>query len=332
MNHRLPFFALAMFLFISTACNMPGAASGATGDSLFTQVPQTLTAVAQATGVAATPTAGAAEPTAASVQPLVPLATATSLPCNQISFVSDVTYPDNTAVLLNQGFTKTWRLKNTGSCTWTSGYQLVFDSGDQMGGNASQQLTNGTVAPGQNIDVSVNLTAPGSAGTFKGNWRLREPGGALFGLSTGPFWVQIQAVAEPQTQWPLFKIGDSGPEVRAIQLLLQAHGANLNVDGDFGPITQTRVKNFQSNNGLAVDGIVGPQTWSKLIIQVKINDHGTAVRAVQTLLKNKFGYNLNVDGIFGPETNNAVKDFQDDYGLAVDGIVGPNTWKALISE
>ena len=203
------------------------------------------------------------------------------------------------------------------------------DVGDQMGGPASQQLTNGTVAPGQTIDVSVDLVAPGSNGTYKGNWKLREPGGAAFALSTGPFWVQIKTGAE---DWPVIENGDTGAEVFAIQYLLNAHGANLNPDGIFGPLTQNAVENFQTDEGLTEDIDVGPETWQALIIQASQGSTGPEVRAIQKLLKVKFGYTLNVDGIFGPETRDAVKDFQSDHALAADGIVGPNTWKKLITE
>jgi peptidoglycan hydrolase-like protein with peptidoglycan-binding domain len=201
-----------------------------------------------------------------------------------------------------------------------------------MSGAASQQLTNGTVAPGQTIDVSVNLTAPAAAGTYKGNWKLREPGGAVFGLSTGPFWVQIKATAVAAADWPTFKQGDIGTEVFAIQFLLNAHGANLNVDGNFGPLTRASVEDFQTDKGLSEDIIVGPETWEALIIQVSQGKDGPAVLAVQKLLKDKFGYNINVDGIFGPKTATAVKDFQTAQGLTSDGIVGPKTWKKLISK
>jgi hypothetical protein len=250
--------------------------------------------------------------------------------CNRASFVQDVTVPDNTAFDPNENFTKTWRLKNVGSCTWTSGYSLVFDSGDLMGGPASQQLTNGTVGPNQTIDVSVDLKAPANAGTYKGNWRLREPGGTLFALSTGPFWVQIKVQTEPAAQlpdWPNTQLGQSGPVVRALQHLLKEYGEDLDADGIFGPITKQRLQHFQSENGLAPDGIAGAQTWPQLIIQRQQGSTGQAVRAIQALLSLKYGYGVTVDGIFGPATDDAVRDFQDDHDLAVDGIVGPQTWR-----
>jgi len=328
MRRTLP-VSIPLVLMIILACNIPSGITEGDPDTLMTQVAAGLTAAAQAGGSAQADTS-----TATAIPPLpgAPTATNTSVPCNVVSFVADLNYPDDSVLALNQAFTKTWKLKNVGSCTWTSGYQLVFDSGDQMGGPASQQLTNGTVLPGATIDVSVDLKAPGSAGTYKGNWRLREPGGATFGLSTGPFWVQIkaQSAVVELPSWPLKKNGDSGPEVFALQYLLVAQGEVLTVDGAFGPITKTKVQHFQSTNGLTADGIVGPLTWPKLIIQVQNGSHSKAVNAVQKLLNAKFGYSLSVDGIFGPDTNAAVKDFQGDHGLGVDGIVGPITWRWLI--
>ncbi len=128
-----------------------------------------------------------------------PTITPTTKPCNRASFVSDVTIPDGTQMMVGQAFTKTWRLRNDGSCTWSSGYQLVFNSGDQMGGPVSQQLTPSTVAPGGTLDISVDLVAPASAGTYKGFWELRSPQGEAFALASGPFWVEIVAVAPTDT-------------------------------------------------------------------------------------------------------------------------------------
>jgi hypothetical protein len=317
------FISILILVLVLSACNLPS--NAAQDDLLTTQVAQTVTAALE-TQV----TPGTAIPTFTPTATVTATLAVTNTPvCNAASFVADVTVPDNTTIEVSKAFTKTWTLRNVGSCTWTSGYQLVFDSGDQMGGPASQQLTAGTVAPGQTIDVSVNLVSPNSAGTYKGNWKLREPGGATFALSTGPFWVQIKA---GQPDWPTIENGDTGPEVFAVQYLLNAHGANLNPDGIFGPLTQGAVEDFQTDKGLSEDIIVGPETWQALIIQASQGSTGPEVRAIQRLLKAKFGYTLNIDGIFGPDTKDAVKDFQADHGLTVDGIVGPNTWKKLITE
>jgi len=332
MRRNLP-LAIPALLIAILACNLPGTGRISEADALLTQAAEDLTATAQAATAQATATAtSTATATPTATQAASPTAGSTSVPCNMASFVTDVTIPDNTSVAFDQPFIKTWRLKNVGSCTWTSQYQVVFDSGEQMGGPASQQLTTGSVAPDQTIDVSLNLKAPSLAGTYKGNWKLREPGGGFFALSTGPFWVQIKtqpaAVALPD--WPTRKSGDSGAEVSALQFLLVAQGEDLNVDGLFGPMTRSKVQHFQGQNGLAPDGIVGPLTWAKLIIPVQQGSSNQAVRAVQMLLNDKFGFGLAVDGIFGPGTNAAVRDYQAGHGLAVDGIVGPKTWQSLV--
>ncbi len=132
--------------------------------------------------------------------------------------------------------------------------------------------------------------------------------------------------------WPLVVQGATGERVVAIQYLLNDRiGAGLVVDGKFGPKTEAAVKAFQKEFKLTVDGKVGPQTWTHLIVEVQIGNSGPAVAAVQHNLRFAYGFTaLAVDGIFGPKTQAAVKDFQARFKLGVDGIVGPITWNTLI--
>jgi hypothetical protein len=119
--------------------------------------------------------------------------------CDRAHFVSDVTVPDGTVFAPGQTFTKTWRLKNTGKCTWTTGYSLVFSAGDQMGGPSPISLPS-AVAPNQTIDLSVNLTAPNDAGSYRGYWLLKNPSGGVFGigvLGNKPFWLAINVAGTP---------------------------------------------------------------------------------------------------------------------------------------
>ncbi len=102
-------------------------------------------------------------------------------------FVKDVNIPDNTAFNPGASFTKTWQFLNNGQTTWTQAYELVFISGDGMGGPASVKVPL-EVAPNQVVDISVNLVAPQNNGTYKGFWRLRSPGGKFFGDAV---YVQI---------------------------------------------------------------------------------------------------------------------------------------------
>ena len=120
----------------------------------------------------------------------IPTAT-TSIACNVAGFIADVTIPDGTTFAPNEAFTKTWRLKNMGSCAWTTSYKLVFSHGDQMSG-AGEVVLPITVPPGQSVDVSINLTTPNPAGTYRGNYKLMDANGNLFGLSNGStFYVEI---------------------------------------------------------------------------------------------------------------------------------------------
>lgn len=130
--------------------------------------------------------------------------------------------------------------------------------------------------------------------------------------------------------WPNYSRGDRGTNVKTIQYLLRAHGQSLAVDESFGPETESRVRDFQRQKGLSVDGVVGSATWPKLIVQVHQGSNGDVVRGAQTQL-NKYGYGLVVDGKFGPKTDSAARDFQRKKGLKVDGYIGPNTWHALVS-
>jgi Ig-like domain from next to BRCA1 gene len=99
--------------------------------------------------------------------------------CYGLSFVSDVTIPDNTPVTPGQAFTKTWKVKNAGSCAWDAGFKFVFTGGEQMGG-ATVTLPS-AVAAGAVYDISVPLTAPNKSGTLRGNWRMQTGAGQFFG-------------------------------------------------------------------------------------------------------------------------------------------------------
>ncbi len=139
------------------------------------------------------------------------------------------------------------------------------------------------------------------------------------------------ASLQPALTWPLVRRGDFGPRVVKIQFLLNQHGIHVKVDGKFGPRTQAAVRLFQKRSGLFPDGIVGPLTWGRLIVTVRRGSRGFAVKAVQFELRFVYGYRfVNVDGVFGPLTEWAVKLFQRRFGLFPDGIVGPFTWNALV--
>ena len=136
--------------------------------------------------------------------------------------------------------------------------------------------------------------------------------------------------------WPVTRNGDQGHPVLTLQELLRAHGHAIAVDGVFGPVTEAAVRAVQTAAHVTVDGIVGPQTWPKVVVTVRRGSTGDAVRGVQVefQFRNLSGdpaQGVQVDGVFGPKTEGAVRGFQDALGITVDGIVGPVTWRALVS-
>ena len=180
--------------------------AGNTAVAMLTQLAQATTAApavpTTATPVPSTPTPVPATPTDT---PLPPTATEPPLPCDWLRFVSDVSVPDGQEFLPGVKFTKTWRLENVGSCTWTRQYALVFVAGDRMDGAMVVPLER-DVPPGATVDLSVGLTAPASADTYTGYWQLRNAGGVLFGAGTGQnqaFFVRIQVAPEEEVVYDL---------------------------------------------------------------------------------------------------------------------------------
>jgi hypothetical protein len=112
-------------------------------------------------------------------------------------YAADVTIPDGTVMSPGAAFVKTWRVRNSGTCDWEAGYELVFVSGDQMGGPASVSLP--AVAAGAETDISASLVAPSSYGTHKGTWRVRSSDGTMFGTNL----TVVIAVVSPATEAPV---------------------------------------------------------------------------------------------------------------------------------
>ncbi|MEW6400395.1 MAG: NBR1-Ig-like domain-containing protein [Chloroflexota bacterium] len=154
---------------------------------------------------------------AGTVQPPAPAPTLTPLPaltptptpfstppplspaaCERASFVADITVPDGTVFSPAAAFTKTWRLKNTGSCAWTTSYNFVYYSGSQMSAPTVLRMPR-TIAPGQTVDLALNMVAPPAEGVYRGNWILQSASGALFGIgkdASMPVWVEIRVAGE----------------------------------------------------------------------------------------------------------------------------------------
>jgi peptidoglycan hydrolase-like protein with peptidoglycan-binding domain len=116
--------------------------------------------------------------------------------------------------------------------------------------------------------------------------------------------------------------------VSMIQYLLRSHGYYVIVDGDFGIRTQQQIRAFQRHNGLYATGTVNGKTWEKLIVPLHRGSHGDAVRAAQVALQ-QASEKLPIDGLYGLQTEQAVKALQKADRLKVDGLIGPETWLDL---
>ena len=129
----------------------------------------------------------------------VPPPTPTVLACtNDAAFVADVTVPDNTIFQPGAAIDKTWRIRNSGTCPWDTGYRLVFVSGNKMGAPDNQPVV--PTAPGGTTDVTVTMYAPSSYGAHTGVWRMVNATGEPFGQR---FTIVIQ-VPSPYTPTPDF--------------------------------------------------------------------------------------------------------------------------------
>jgi len=176
MFKKLSVMALLMALILS-ACGQQAPVETATLAPTETQIAATETPADQipvtgATDVLETPTA-------------LPEATSTSVPrpanepgcTNSAAFVADVTIPDNSVIGAGETFTKVWRVSNTGTCIWAWDYVLSYYSENRMGAPDSVPLA--ITYPGQTADISVDLTAPGSPGTYQGNFVIKNPEGLI---------------------------------------------------------------------------------------------------------------------------------------------------------
>ncbi len=196
--------SVVVLIIAQLACNMgSGSATPdtfATLNGLYTASAQTLEAAGTQSGFTATP--GLPLPTTT----VIGAASATNTPISQASapvsrcdaaqFLADVTYPDGSIVARNSTFVKIWRIKNTGTCTWTPSYALVFTAGDSMNSPAAVALA-GNVNPGEYIEIPVTFTSPTKNGNYRGFWKLRNTSGVLFGIGAQAdtaVWVDIKVI------------------------------------------------------------------------------------------------------------------------------------------
>jgi hypothetical protein len=103
--------------------------------------------------------------------------------CNNSAYEGDVTIPDGTILKPGESFVKVWAVRNTGNCTWDEGYRFVFVGGDRdMNPVDIEFRSSGDfVGPGEGVNLSVPLMAPGAEGKYIGTWRMQSDSGYYFG-------------------------------------------------------------------------------------------------------------------------------------------------------
>ena len=188
---------IVVLLAAQLACNLPS--NSATPDP-FATLNGLYTASAQTQAVSGSATPGLPQPTVtlagsptATNQPVIQSPGPTSK-CDAALFLADVTYPDGSIVPRNTTFVKVWRIRNAGTCTWSTSYSIVFFGGDGMSGPSAISMP-GSVAPGQYIEIPITLVSPGTDGSYRGYWKIRNASGGLFGIGTQAdtaFWVDIR--------------------------------------------------------------------------------------------------------------------------------------------
>lgn len=212
-----------------------------------------------------------------------------------------------------------------GPQTWP---MLIVTTSNGNTGSAVKALQRQLNAHGASLTVDGNF---GSATEAAVKSFQSSHGLSVDGIAGPQTWNFLVGVGGTQAfTWPDVGQGAAGENVFSIQLMLQAHGSSLSIDGSFGSQTASAVQAFQSAHGLSADGAVGPQTWPVLIITTNQGSTGSAVEALQRQL-NAHGASLTVDGDFGPGTETAVKNYQSSHNLGVDGIAGLQTWSSLVS-
>ncbi|MGA8514215.1 MAG: peptidoglycan-binding protein [Burkholderiaceae bacterium] len=116
----------------------------------------------------------------------------------------------------------------------------------------------------------------------------------------------------------ILKKGLSGEPVRRLQAKL-----GVTADGQFGAGTETALKAWQKEKGLKTDGIAGPDTFAAMglfeLILLQNGTKGDLVKKLQAKL------DLDADGVFGDDTEEAVEAYQEENGLEADGVAGPVT-------
>lgn len=194
---------------LAAACGLPSQDQS----SISTAVAQTVQARDSLTEVVSIPTTTPEINSEASATPAViptsapTLASAPSDPnCIGATLVAE-TPPDGVILKPGEYFWKTWTFMNSGTCAWGPSYELVYRSGDLMGGLVSYPLPE-EVLPGEQKDISIYLKAPDTEGTFTGYWQFQTPWDATFGAGpySEPFYVEVVVSSKEKPKFGITSI------------------------------------------------------------------------------------------------------------------------------
>ena len=215
-------------------------------------------------------------------------------------------------------------------------YEQLVNGTEQRGRGVSTLTDVGML---QSVNCASTLVEPGFMTNFEEAKLMRDPDyqtevaeETCKGVCT--YLGQSYISRDNLANYPLLRAGNTGNFVYLLQFMLVQNGHTLSIDGVFGANTARAVTMFQQTNGLVADGIVGNRTWQTLLTlpprpTVRVNNRGTYVRYLQEKLTSKLYPTGTIDGIFGANTEQAVREFQRENDLPPDGIVGPLTWQIV---
>jgi hypothetical protein len=103
--------------------------------------------------------------------------------CLNSVLISDVSIPNGTELKVSESFTKTWQVKNTGTCIWNRDFKITYVGGDLLGSDTTKIRQ--VVGPGASVEISLNMVAPGNSGTVSSAWQMASDEGVLFGQVFG---------------------------------------------------------------------------------------------------------------------------------------------------
>jgi photosystem II stability/assembly factor-like uncharacterized protein len=245
-----------------------------------------------------------------------PVPTIAPVGCNKATFVADITVPDGTLFAPGAAFIKTWRLKNSGTCTWTTAYKLMFYNGEQMGAPTSINIPR-SITPGITVDLTVNMTAPSSAGAYRGYWILSNGSGTLFGLGTDaskPIWVDV-------------KVSGNAPSLPGYDFVANACSAQWKSGSGILPCpgTDGDTKGFviNKNSTQLEDGTMGPAPSLLLAPENKYNGYIQGVYPLFTVLPGDH-FKGNTGCAFG---SSCYVTFRLDYMTSTGAVKTFWTWR-----